>query len=454
MNKLSDRDKNLLLILVILLIGVVYYLKIFIPQSEKIAELSDEATQKEQQVMQYQSRIQNIDNYKEKLNLEKKNIVSLAEKFYSDSVKQEDIIVFINELVAKSGVTVDDISFVQADSSELNMESQTPEDGETDENIPQSDIGSNISALEVDLTLGGSYSSVHEFIRLVENLDKNIIIDEMNVRKDTSMIDEISYPVIVAKADDPNDMIAGSIKLRIFNISSIEDYQEDKYESILSEPIIQIRNEFSPFVSYPWGDWWTFTENMAASASGYAPGVVIPSDTNIPRGVTNPIVRQIKPETLSDFNDIEKIKVIGENEKNLASLTMEKINDLPYKIATSKISFDKESPLDDKIILDFTKDDIKLTKKPKELGLIIYSDVANKMQTGLVIVDSNGVNHYLPMVESINSPGKNELVKNFDMDMPFPIKVTGVYVKRNSNDSMYEGQISLDMLYANYLMSK
>lgn len=457
MNKLSDRDKNLLLVLIILIIGVVYYLYIFTPQKEKIKTLIDERNEKAQQVEEYKTKIQNIESYRKKLEDEKNTIMPLAEKFYSDDIKQEDIIVFINDLVAKSNIELNQISFSEGDPQDIESLSGEANNEEADSGSEENvNLDSNVKLLNVDIDLGGTYSSIHEFIRLIENLDKNIIIDELNLRKDDSVIEEISYQEILARSENPNDVVSGSMKLTICNVPSLEEYKEERYVSILSDPEISLRKENSPFVSYPWGNWWTYEDNMSnhLNSSGYSTGTLVPSNTVIPQSIRNPIVRQVKPMNLTDFNDISKLKIISENKDNVVNLSMKNIPDVTYKVPTTTVQFAENSPFDDKVIVDLSSYNLKLDKRPRDIGLVMYANTANQMEVGLVIVDNNGVQHFVAMSKNINAAGKNEIETTLDVNMSYPIRISGIYIGRNEASTILNGEISLDVLYANYLLNK
>lgn len=472
MNNLSNRDKNLLLILVIVIIGVIYYLYIFTPQSEKISTLSQQSIEKENQVTQYMSRIENIENFKEKLKIEKKNIIPLAEKFYSDSVNQEDMIVSLNDIANQSGVALTSISFNQPEESGIDIHSTQSQETSTGEGVdfappPEENSDTNqtqetssdepnVKLLEADINILGTYSKIHEFIRLIERLDKNIVIDEASFRKSSDISSDMSYAQILAEVGDPNDYVDASMQLKIYNVSSLEDYQDGSFSSILTDPVIQIRNENSPFVSYPWGDWWTYVGSVSdyARGIGYVPGQIVSESNPISINVKNPIVQTKKPSEITDFNDIASLKPITENSANSITVQMEEISQLPYKVATTMVEFSENSSLEDKVILDFSVLNRVIDKKPSEIGMILYSDTPNAMEAGIVFSDSNSVVHYLPVVKNINNVGKTDAKVQFDSNVSFPIRVTGVYVKRNNPEDMLKAKIALDMLYANYITFK
>ena len=97
MNNLSERDKKLLALLAVLILGYVLYTFVFNPQFNTLNDLRSQNDQLQSQLISMDSKIATLDNLKKQVQTEKQNIMPLAQRHCHD-VNQEGLISLINDL--------------------------------------------------------------------------------------------------------------------------------------------------------------------------------------------------------------------------------------------------------------------------------------------------------------------------------------------------------------------
>ncbi|RKW34202.1 MAG: hypothetical protein D8H95_49035, partial [Lachnospiraceae bacterium] len=131
--KITNRDKNLLLIIFLILVCALYYQFFFTPQNAKLTELKQQSEDMNTRLMNGQAKIQKIKILNKNLEDEKKKILKIAQK-YLVKVKQEDIILMINEFENKSSIGIEEITFTDPEDKGIILLEEKPQDGTTDAN--------------------------------------------------------------------------------------------------------------------------------------------------------------------------------------------------------------------------------------------------------------------------------------------------------------------------------
>ena len=108
--KITDRDKKLLLGIFLILVCALYYQFFFTPQNAKLTELKQQSEDLNTRLINGQAKIQRIKLINKELEDEKKKILKIAQK-YLVKVKQEDIILMINDFENSSSIGIDEITF-------------------------------------------------------------------------------------------------------------------------------------------------------------------------------------------------------------------------------------------------------------------------------------------------------------------------------------------------------
>ncbi|MCY6355049.1 hypothetical protein [Clostridium sp. ZS2-4] len=229
--KTSKREKILLSIFLIVMLLAGYYKFIFSVRMDKITELKDKRDKYSVEI----DKLKNNVIYEKQLNKEIKIVNSqiygnIIELF--PSIKQEKIIVILNDMIEKSGVQCDSFSISKPEFQKLNEEQKTESkqpsmlegivkeykkiDGESNNKVENNskanadkDNKENKTSSEKDnkgdvnkdndkknkieaenMTIGinvkGTFDNVMKFIDEITNYDKRIIIKNISVTADES----------------------------------------------------------------------------------------------------------------------------------------------------------------------------------------------------------------------------------------------------------------------------
>lgn len=284
--KITNRDKNLLLIIFLILVCALYYQFFFTPQNAKLTELKQQSEDMNTRLMNGQAKIQKIKILNKNLEDEKKKILKIAQK-YLVKVKQEDIILMINEFENKSSIGIEEITFTDPEDKGIILPEEKPQDGTADanqsgnanqsadankqqtENNAQQPADTNQQAganttesakpdlSNIDLTVAkikfkGTYTDLANLVKLVDENSKNIVSNELKItRKTVEDQKEFLFLKSKGKTNLSDEYIEGDLELRFFRISSIEKYVPNP-DSKLKAPLVPKSTKRTPVTDYDW----------------------------------------------------------------------------------------------------------------------------------------------------------------------------------------------------------
>ena len=284
--KITNRDKNLLLIIFLILVCALYYQFFFTPQNAKLTELKQQSEDMNTRLMNGQAKIQKIKILNKNLEDEKKKILKIAQK-YLVKVKQEDIILMINEFENKSSIGIEEITFTDPEDKGIILPEEKPQDGTADanqsgnanqsadankqqtENNAQQPADANQQAganttesakpdlSNIDLTVAkikfkGTYTDLANLVKLVDENSKNIVSNELKItRKTVEDQKEFLFLKSKGKTNLSDEYIEGELELRFFRISSIEKYVPNP-DSKLKAPLVPKSTKRTPVTDYDW----------------------------------------------------------------------------------------------------------------------------------------------------------------------------------------------------------
>ncbi|OPJ56336.1 hypothetical protein [Alkalithermobacter paradoxus] len=190
MIKLSKREKILLFILIILIILAAFYYLLFIPKYTKIKELRNELSQYEETI--------NLLGDKQYDNLQE-SIADIDKKIYNQTqsllpvIKQEKIIVILNEMLSKADLKGDIIEFSEVEDVNFDDEKKIVD----------------IKKMVVNINYTGSYESLMNFIKQTQSYDKHIGIKSIRINKDNE------------------NYLVGRIGLELYSVSKLHNQDEE-----------------------------------------------------------------------------------------------------------------------------------------------------------------------------------------------------------------------------------
>lgn len=219
--KISAKEKNLLILLLCIVLGYLYYSFVYTPQREDIQNLQSERNEKKQVYAQMEDILRKEGNIDLELRENREAIRILADDFFGD-IDQEEAIVVLSDFARDSQSVFNRMSF-----TEPAFENIVSREG--DENTDTE----NIRKMSSQIDFEGDYNSLMALLRNMRNYPKNILSTNMNINSD----------------EDGN--LTGNIAMDFYSVLSVDKYIEPK-DSILSSRYIGSSSQLNPFNSYLW----------------------------------------------------------------------------------------------------------------------------------------------------------------------------------------------------------
>lgn len=209
--KISQREKFLLILVSCILVVVLYYQFIFVPQQEKLTVLEGQLMEVQARHDQVMSNIATLPQRQEKI---KGLTASISERTstYYPTLIQEKIILELNEIIEETGIMatisfstitaqnvqgltagqyvkpqssleplVDEIQGLQSDHQEdsASKSNQVSLSNETTNQVGTSSASAEV--LTVSMTFSGNYETVKTFIDTIQNWRYNLVITNLSL---------------------------------------------------------------------------------------------------------------------------------------------------------------------------------------------------------------------------------------------------------------------------------
>ncbi len=200
--KMSQREKNLLIIVSCVLVAVLYFQFIFVPKQDEIAQLENELFDVQTRYDQVMQNINSLQSRKEKI---KKITASISENTSAlyPTLIQEKIILALDELINETGVMAT-IGFSQIsaqavqpftggtyESPQSSLSSLANEyaDLTTDETVMEESVkndslvtsNSTVEVMSIGLSFTGTYEVVKAFIDAIQSWEYNLVLSNLSL---------------------------------------------------------------------------------------------------------------------------------------------------------------------------------------------------------------------------------------------------------------------------------
>lgn len=199
---MSQREKNLLIIVSCVLVAVLYFQFIFVPKQDEIAQLENELFDVQTRYDQVMQNINSLQSRKEKI---KKITASISENTSAlyPTLIQEKIILALDELINETGVMAT-IGFSQIsaqavqpftggtyESPQSSLSSLANEyaDLTTDETVMEESVkndslvtsNSTVEVMSIGLSFTGTYEVVKAFIDAIQSWEYNLVLSNLSL---------------------------------------------------------------------------------------------------------------------------------------------------------------------------------------------------------------------------------------------------------------------------------
>ncbi|WFD11044.1 hypothetical protein [Tepidibacter hydrothermalis] len=240
--KLSTREKIMLIVLGLILIIGGYYKFILSPQLTKLDNMKQDVIDKKAEVERVKVEItENSPVYKE-FKIINAKIKSMTKPLFP-SINQEKIIVILDDMLEKSKIEGQSISFSDIDVNVIDVKKEEEKDKDylikdlseeykgkkkvkKDEtnNDEQKDPEENTNEIEkmtATISYKGKYKDLIVFLQQIETYDKKILVNNISISK--SKQNNIDEEGIVTD----NNSITGSIALDFYAAAKIHEQDEE-----------------------------------------------------------------------------------------------------------------------------------------------------------------------------------------------------------------------------------
>lgn len=249
--KISNREKLMLSILGIIVLGMGYYNFVYKSLSQKVMTMENKKNEAETDYNTAVTTIQNIDSKKSDLKILKSEILECSSGFYP-TISEEHIILELNQLLTESGLSggikfepivsqsveesekeivsvpkssvqgfVDEYSKLNPDSGIKNSNkaseqdnsnvntSNSSEDSKKDAVTSNNKNSNSIQYLKCSINFKGTYENLNAFLKSIRESKRKIMVNSLT------------------SSQDSTNGISGTVKLEIYSIPKIDGELEE-----------------------------------------------------------------------------------------------------------------------------------------------------------------------------------------------------------------------------------
>lgn len=389
--RLTKREKNLLVILLLVIIVWIAYTFIINPQLNKLQSLQEQKSALENRISQINSIIGSEKDIEEELSKLQNKKEDIDSRFFT-SLSQSKIISLLEEILSDDGFVAEDMVF---------YEKQEEQIGDM-----------YLERMDVDIPYRGSYDGVLRVLKGISSYPKKIII--------TSVI-----------MDRTDDQLVGTISLSFYSMDSHDG----------SKDIISIPETADEFKEDPFQPFYEYEEDLNT-------GEVTEEIPETADDVQEEIQDVYYRETLEDF-ETGSFDFIPSNryvQGNVFKSSKSKSNSSSIRLEYSIMAIEDAN----RAYIDLSGKEISIKYPPSSIGIWIYSYEYSPSTIGLKLIGQNNEEYYLPISEGISWIGWKyvEVAPPLDISL-YPIKIDKLYMElTNYRDDF--GVLLFDKLEANY----
>lgn len=197
--KISNREKNLLIILGLIVVCLGYERTIYTYQRDRINDMTTREEKLKADYNQMLIKINSIKTNETNIKIMNSNVQEKAQCIYP-AIEQEKLILDLDRLITAGGIKAN-ISFAENDNSKKNEEDKKPEN--------KSKTVAELQGSKAILNFKGSYDQVMKFLSEVEKNKKLIAVSNLNLN------------------NIGNNELTGSAQLEIYGTKKVNSFNED-----------------------------------------------------------------------------------------------------------------------------------------------------------------------------------------------------------------------------------
>jgi hypothetical protein len=383
--KISNREKTLLAILVVIVFGYLFLNYAIKPLKEKISVLNTEVEAKTIELHKIDKLIEQEEFYNKSYDSYNEKLINYSNKYYS-SLNQEEILLILNRFNVGEEFLVNNFKF----------------------NNKQGDDG-RVEDLVVEFNYMGPYLELYDYIDAINNSDKYIIIKDLDIE---------------SKNDN---IVSGTMEVDFSSIPAIKSYVNDKsffekYGDLVDK---QTNSPYIPYASLA----QKIAENSKTSADELSK-----IELYLKNRVVKPVIGFDNSDTFFVGNDVDIIANITKTEKRLYGS-----NAIEFSY-----NFGMKKP-ENRANLAF-EDELLINEQSEYLSLWVYSNEVTGHQIGVVLVDSIGESYDLVLTSNVDFKEWKALEVEIPIEVNYPCKVQRIYTENTDYDQRLNGTLIFDQL--------
>lgn len=388
--RLNKREKDLLMLLGIIITFCFFQRKIFPHQKQEILKL-------EEQKLKYEKEIINMLNILDEKEKIKANSIRMnrekdrAGLQYFSKLEQSQIIYLLDSILNECKLKILDINFSQPEIEELT---------------------NNIfyKTMNLSISYKGSYEELLEYLNKIRNSPKKFLITNFTINREDKeiLVGEIGLKVysmenIFDEKDNISVMNAALNPDRKSPFDSLQEFDDNKDENI-EDGLDNIINKE------------VYTDEDTINFDNY-------KTNNTDRNEI--IQRNDLPERRNEVSDDKSKKDNGKNKEK------PKKEEKPSKTK-------EESKEKNNLYLDFSNKDIKVDSPKSDVGFWLYSHNISTIKLKLSFIDQEKKKAYIEKSCVVSENGWSYLeVEVLESIFSYPLKLDKMYFECESNDKNF-----------------
>lgn len=395
--KLTDKEKNLLAILFILLVGFLAYNFILLPQDAKLASLRERRLEEEDKINEMNlSLMKEKDYLKEWQDLrEEKDLITSK---YFPSLDQSQIVYLLSDLLENEEVEINDISFSRPDLEEVEDKF--------------------ISSMDITIPYLGSYDGILNVLKAIEKSPRKFLVENLSMAKTSGDLN-------------------GNMNLRVYSLDGLAETDKD----IIYIDKSNIGRKSSPFSEYE--DFISVDDlDQEGDGEGFSP------DPSFDGGQGDLVEDPYKTEVLLGFERNNNYFIPSQSlvKGRAIQSTNSKSGRYSLRLEYNILAVEEENIA----YVDIADNKIKLKYPPESIGIWVYSYDYSPATLGLGFRGQMGEFEKLPLSQGINWRGWKYLEVSPPSDLSiYPLDLDRIYVDMPKNREDF-GVILVDGLEAKY----
>lgn len=394
--RISKRDRNLLIFLLVFALLAAYYFFVVIPQEEKIVTLEAELEQKEMAKTEMTLKMASLGNIEKRISELEEAMAQNANDYFSE-ITQEDMVMLIGSFAEDLPMTFSAMNF-----TDLAVDQMTQ------------------IKYQADVNFEGEYDALMSYMRNVRSYDKRILIKNLIVKTD---VDEI---------------LSGQLRLEFNGLPQIASYTVPSVKLVSNQFIARDVTQ-SPFLPY---EGFTIPEESTEFVD----------NTDYPEYDFEeaPIdYTDYRPKTQVQGFEEGNTFFVANNEDITGTVTRSKT-----KVAggfSAEMSFDfvtGREHSEANLVFDTTP--VLINKQADYLGLWVYAYEASNHKIGAVIIDSKGKEFKVELASQVDWTQWKEIETLMPVEITYPCMIQRIYVEGIGYEQKLIGKYLFDQLQVSY----